>query len=166
MAKQSTPPTNKNDSPKTAAAKGTSSSSRSYLYALTAGLLSSSCCIIQLALNLFSIGCAGFSVLTPLRPLFLGLTLLLVVYTITAYRWSSRTALTLLIVLPLTFSPEMVSVYNQSSLRVQDFTAPSGPFPNVQYTLDTYRNIAWIPNRFKPSFLQGPDLDLATKDSP
>ena len=35
-------------------------------------LLSSSCCVIQLALNMLSVGCAGFnSILGPARPFFL-----------------------------------------------------------------------------------------------
>lgn len=39
------------------------------------GLVSSSCCAIQLVLNLFNIGCAGFNtVLGPWRPVFMGLT--------------------------------------------------------------------------------------------
>jgi len=39
------------------------------------GLLSSSCCVLQLILNAFSFGCAGFNtVLGPLRPYFLALT--------------------------------------------------------------------------------------------
>ena len=38
------------------------------------GLLSSSCCLIQLFLNLFPVGCAGFSVLDRHKPLFLALT--------------------------------------------------------------------------------------------
>jgi copper chaperone CopZ len=42
--------------------------------ALASGLLASSCCVLQLALNAASIGCAGFSVLTPWRPLFRALT--------------------------------------------------------------------------------------------
>ena len=39
-------------------------------------LLSSSCCVIQLALNILSVGCAGFnSVLGPARPFFLACAL-------------------------------------------------------------------------------------------
>ena len=39
-------------------------------------LLSSSCCVIQLALNLLSVGCAGFnSILGPARPFFLACAL-------------------------------------------------------------------------------------------
>ncbi|ORY95245.1 hypothetical protein BCR43DRAFT_492678 [Syncephalastrum racemosum] len=33
-------------------------------------LLASSCCVIQLVLNMLSISCAGFAVLTPYRPWF------------------------------------------------------------------------------------------------
>ena len=40
------------------------------------GLLSSSCCALQLALNAFSVGCAGFNTyLGPARPFLLALTL-------------------------------------------------------------------------------------------
>ncbi|KAK9840601.1 hypothetical protein WJX81_003915 [Elliptochloris bilobata] len=42
--------------------------------AVLGGLLSSSCCVLQLFLNALSFGCAGFSLLTPYRPLFLALT--------------------------------------------------------------------------------------------
>ncbi len=42
--------------------------------AVLGGLLSSSCCVLQLALNAASLGCAGFSALTPYRPLFLAAT--------------------------------------------------------------------------------------------
>lgn len=39
------------------------------------GLVSSSCCAVQLVLNVFNIGCAGFNtVLGPWRPVFIGLT--------------------------------------------------------------------------------------------
>ncbi|KAG0047789.1 hypothetical protein BGZ83_007223 [Gryganskiella cystojenkinii] len=99
----------------TTTSASTSSSSSSYLSALVLGLLSSSCCIIQLVLNVFSIGCAGFSVLTDFRPLFLSISSLLILYTIYKYRFSSRTALTLAITLILTATPEMVAVYNQSN---------------------------------------------------
>lgn len=45
-----------------------------YAYAVLGGLLSSQCCVIQLALNAMSVGCAGFSALTPYRPAFLAAT--------------------------------------------------------------------------------------------
>ena len=43
-----------------------------------AGLLSSSCCLLQIMLNAFSIGCAGFNtILGPVRPYFMALALTL-----------------------------------------------------------------------------------------
>ena len=43
-----------------------------------AGLLSSSCCLLQVMLNSFSIGCAGFNtVLGPVRPYFMALAVTL-----------------------------------------------------------------------------------------
>lgn len=39
--------------------------------AVLAGLLNSSCCVVQLILNWFSVGCAGFAILDPFRPIFL-----------------------------------------------------------------------------------------------
>eukprot|EP00933_Yihiella_yeosuensis_P079869 TRINITY_DN9328_c0_g2_i1.p1 TRINITY_DN9328_c0_g2~~TRINITY_DN9328_c0_g2_i1.p1 ORF type:complete len:468 (+),score=79.74 TRINITY_DN9328_c0_g2_i1:83-1486(+) len=42
------------------------------------GLLSSSCCALQLILNLFNFGCAGFNTyLGPVRPIFLAITITL-----------------------------------------------------------------------------------------
>jgi hypothetical protein len=51
-----------------------------YAYAVVGGLLSSSCCVIQLALNAMSVGCAGFSVLTPYRPSLIAVTALGLAY--------------------------------------------------------------------------------------
>jgi hypothetical protein len=53
---------------------GSSSQMLLSLGALTGGLLSSSCCVIQLVLNYTSIGCAGFSALTPYRHVFRAMT--------------------------------------------------------------------------------------------
>ncbi|CAG8500582.1 4723_t:CDS:1 [Funneliformis mosseae] len=94
-----------------------SDSKSSYIWATITGLLSSSCCIIQLILNFFSIGCAGFSVLTPYRPIFLSFTAILIIYTITKYGISSkRTLITLLISISLTASPELISLHNQGKI--------------------------------------------------
>lgn len=42
------------------------------------GMLSSSCCAVQLILNLFNFGCAGFNTyLGPIRPAFLAMTIIL-----------------------------------------------------------------------------------------
>lgn len=49
------------------------------------GLLSSSCCVLQLALNMLSIGCAGFNtILGPIRPQMIAITL-----TLQAFMWQT-----------------------------------------------------------------------------
>ncbi|GBC01986.1 hypothetical protein RclHR1_04400009 [Rhizophagus clarus] len=101
-----------------------SSDKSSYIWAITTGLLSSSCCIIQLVLNLFSISCAGFSILTPYRPIFLSFTTILILYTISKYGINSkRTLVTLLISLSLSSSPEIVSLYNQGRITTSSFSS-------------------------------------------
>ncbi|KAK3820620.1 MAG: hypothetical protein JOS17DRAFT_793977 [Linnemannia elongata] len=145
-----------NDTPQLQSASTSSPPSPrwSYISAVTLGLLSSSCCLIQLALNLMSIGCAGFSVLTPYRPLFLAFSSLLVLVTIYKYRWSSRTTLTLALVLALTTTPEMVAVYNQSSTgslqRLPDTLLAA---PSSILRLPTFlENVQWS----IPAFLTAP----------
>ncbi|KAF9537625.1 hypothetical protein EC957_007852 [Mortierella hygrophila] len=162
MTKQKT----SNDSPQLPSLSTTSPSSPrwGYISAATLGLLSSSCCLIQLALNLLSVGCAGFSVLTPYRPLFLVFSSLLVLVTIYKYRWSSRTALTLALVLTLTTTPEMVAVYNQSSTgslrRLPDTFLLATPSSVLR--LPTFlENVQWN----IPAFLTAPS-GVMTRDEP
>ncbi|KAF9949669.1 hypothetical protein BGZ70_001673, partial [Mortierella alpina] len=109
--------------PSPSSSSSSSPSSWSYLSAAAVGLLSSSCCVIQLVLNIFSIGCAGFSILTPLRPVFITISAGLILYTVYQYRWSSRTAITLAMTLFLTATPEMVALHNQSSLGTLPWNA-------------------------------------------
>ncbi|EIE18468.1 hypothetical protein COCSUDRAFT_34498 [Coccomyxa subellipsoidea C-169] len=82
------------------------------------GLLSSSCCLVQLALNLFSVGCAGFSVLTPYRPLFMGLTTASLGYSHLRHGNPQRSILALGMALSLAGMPELVQLYNESQLRL------------------------------------------------
>ncbi|KAH7049090.1 hypothetical protein BKA57DRAFT_463020 [Linnemannia elongata] len=162
MTKQKT----SNDTPQVPSPSTTSLPSPrwSYISAITLGLLSSSCCIIQLALNLLSVGCAGFSVLTPYRPLFLTFSSLLVLVTIYKYRWSSRSALTLALVLTLTTTPEMVAVYNQSSTgslqRLPDTFLLGAPSSVLR--LPTFlENVQWS----IPALLKAPS-GVVTHDEP
>ncbi|CAM6088990.1 unnamed protein product [Calypogeia fissa] len=91
--------------------------SKSYLLATVTGLLSSSCCVIQLILNTFSISCAGFSVLTPYRPLFLCLTIFVTIASAREYGLlTRRTLTTLLIASMLSASPEVVKIYNEGGV--------------------------------------------------
>ncbi|KAK3260754.1 hypothetical protein CYMTET_30314 [Cymbomonas tetramitiformis] len=75
------------------------------------GLLSSSCCALQLILNFFSLGCAGFNtVLGPVRPFLMASTLLLQVWTWSVayarpYQWKAA-AVSSSVCLVLTFLPE------------------------------------------------------------
>ncbi|KAF8975551.1 hypothetical protein BGZ46_009051 [Entomortierella lignicola] len=111
----------------------------SYFPAITLGLLSSSCCVIQLILNIFSIGCAGFSILTPFRPLFTSLSVLLIAFTFYKYRLSTRTATTLVIALILTASPELVAVHNQTALQSLGDTSNSLLLPINEF----FQKLRW-----------------------
>jgi copper chaperone CopZ len=85
------------------------------LPALTA-LLSSSCCVIQLILNFFSISCAGFAVLTPYRSLLGSITIVLLSYNLYSKGLNNRqTRLSLVISLLLMISPDIVNWMNQST---------------------------------------------------
>ncbi|KAG0261284.1 hypothetical protein DFQ27_003071 [Actinomortierella ambigua] len=111
---KSAPATDDRDVSDSVTLQRTSSSLQSYLYAALMGLLTSSCCIIQLVLNAFSIGCAGFSVLTPFRPVFLSLSISMIIYNIVKYGRSRplQTLITILIVTTLSLSPELVAHKN------------------------------------------------------
>lgn len=77
-------------------------------------LLSSSCCIIQLILNMFSISCAGFAILTPYRGLLTSLSVLMLSYGI--YKKGIRNGsvmFSVLICMLLMISPEIVKKQNQ-----------------------------------------------------
>merc|ERR1740130_1567534 len=83
------------------------------------GLLSSSCCVLQILLNALSLGCAGFNTyLGPARPLFLAATVLLqlsgwsVVLNNPIADWR-YTALGSGIALVLALMPEAIYLYHQ-----------------------------------------------------
>lgn len=87
------------------------------LPALTA-LLSSSCCVIQLILNFFSVSCAGFAVFTPYRSILSTITILLLSYnlvTTTTATQTKRKLVVLIVSVLLMVSPEVVQWVNQSS---------------------------------------------------
>ena len=107
-------------------------------------LLSSSCCVVQLALNAASLGCAGFNtVLGPLRPVFLALTAQLRVALAAAesrpggsatLRASNTAGLVLTLV--LTLAPELVALQSgaRSALRRRRRCAVAAP-PRSQVCL-------------------------------
>lgn len=73
-------------------------------------LLSSSCCLIQVFLNYLQYPCAGFSILTPYRTLFLSLTILSLTISIRKHGLTASSILSILII-P---TPELLDYYNQS----------------------------------------------------
>ncbi|KAG0267518.1 hypothetical protein BGZ95_002830 [Linnemannia exigua] len=152
MAKQ---PTSSDSSLSPSVSETTPSHRWSYIMAVILGLLSSSCCLIQLALNLMSVGCAGFSILTPYRPLFLAFSSLLVLFNLFNYRWSPRTAWTVALVVTLTTTPEMVAIYNQSSAgslqRLPDTFLAS---PSAVRLPDFLKHAPWAAPAFLSSSLR------------
>lgn len=81
-------------------------------------LLSSSCCIIQLVLNYFSISCAGFTIFTPYRPFFTSITVMLLTWNVLYhYNHKNKTRLLFSVVFSvmLMLSPEIIQYINQHS---------------------------------------------------
>lgn len=87
------------------------------LGALTGGLLSSSCCVLQLVLNCMSIGCAGFSAITPYQSYFKLLTGGLLSYLVRKQGLNRRTATTVLCSCMLMMSQDIVSIYNKGTMQ-------------------------------------------------
>ncbi|KAH9269100.1 hypothetical protein BASA83_008851 [Batrachochytrium salamandrivorans] len=85
--------------------------------ATTASLLSSSCCVIQLLLNYLSLGCAGFSILTPYRMELTAISVSLLATTVWKAGLSWKTGLTLCISVCLMLSPDGVATYNDGRLN-------------------------------------------------
>lgn len=88
-------------------------SSQNY-WSLFSALLSSSCCVIQLVLNLFSFSCAGFSVLTPFRPFLVVLTITVLSYTLFSQGLNFRTVSNVVFCVLLMQSQDIVDHFNQS----------------------------------------------------
>ncbi|CAF0899001.1 unnamed protein product [Rotaria sordida] len=90
-----------------------------WINGLIGGLLISSCCLIQLSLNLFGIGCAGLNtLLLPYRPLFISLTIISLTYSFFRYRPSKwHFTIVIIFTLILSFSPELLRIYNNQFSR-------------------------------------------------
>ena len=86
------------------------------------GLLASSCCALQLLLNAFSLGCAGFNtVLGPIRPTSLAITTLVQAsswYVAWNRPWQWKpTIISSVVVISLAFFPEVLFWYTTSAAR-------------------------------------------------
>lgn len=108
------------------------------LFAVSEGLLGSSCCIVQLGLNVFSVGCAGFAAMDaargPARALAIGA---LLYRSVTESRGGRLWPLTLRgfvvcsVTALLAFTPELVQVVNQRALL-----QPVAVRPSVEFLVD------------------------------
>ncbi|GAB5034364.1 Hypothetical protein NocV09_01801390 [Nannochloropsis oceanica] len=100
------------------------------LAATVGGLLSSSCCAVQLVLNSISVGCAGFAVLDRFRPLFLFLTFSslaykTVTYDIQLHKKPLRSLPTWLVAVALASAPVLVRRLNRGELSMGSFNLAS-----------------------------------------
>ena len=94
------------------------------------GLLSSSCCALQLLLNAMSMGCAGFNtVLGPMRPTLLSLTIVVQVsswYVAWSRAWQwYPTAVSTVLVLSMSLLPEILQLLYSSRRSVLGATSSS-----------------------------------------
>ncbi|GIL95921.1 hypothetical protein Vretimale_1837 [Volvox reticuliferus] len=96
---------------------------------LAGGLLSSSCCIIQLALNLMNLGCAGFAVLTPWKTQFRTFTFVALAHLIYRDKLNRRSLLTIALTIALMFSQDAVRLHNLYT----GLPSPTAAEPNGRY---------------------------------
>lgn len=109
--------------------------------ALVPAVLASSCCIPQLLMTFtMGFGCLGFAVLTPFRPLFLGLTAIAAVAAVQNRGFKWQTAMLLLLTAFVAFSDAIVREYNDGDMQkaVAQTTVFGHPFP------------AWLPAVLAP----------------
>lgn len=85
------------------------------LLAICSSLVASNCCILQLILNFFSIGCAGFAILDPLRPYARTATVASVVYMMLTRSGRTKRSSWMIsaISLLLLTSQDMIALYNK-----------------------------------------------------
>lgn len=100
------------------------------LAATVGGLLSSSCCAVQLVLNSISVGCAGFAVLDRFRPLFLLLTFSSLAYKTVTYdvhlhKKPLRSLPTWLVAVALASAPVLVRRLNRGGLSMGSWSSAS-----------------------------------------
>lgn len=88
---------------------------------IVTAMLSSSCCIIQLVLNFFSISCAGFAIFTPYRTLLSSITIVLLSYNM----YHNKTKTSAIVCILLMISPEIVAYINQHTKASSTTTAAS-----------------------------------------
>eukprot|EP00798_Chlamydomonas_sp_ICE-L_P011671 gene11671-34392_t len=134
---------------------------------LLGSLLSSSCCVIQLLLNLLNFGCAGFAIMNPYSPYLRAATACVFsAYAVKYGIWSSRALLTLACSLLLMLSQDLVSSWNQGSLDVPNWLSLGG-----DGSFQPQLNPSWLGLtvgllRSHPSLKQEPDYTSGTGGAP
>lgn len=96
-----------------------SKSIKKELFALFSATLASSCCWIQLLLNALKFGCAGFSILTPYRPLFLALTCISAILTVRRKSWI-RSAIFLAVVFGIALMDQVISLPSSREIQMNE----------------------------------------------
>ncbi|KAI9243364.1 hypothetical protein BDA99DRAFT_566701 [Phascolomyces articulosus] len=86
-------------------------------------LVSSSCCIVQLVLNIFSYSCAGFAIFTPYRSYLTTITVILLSFQFYKNGWKNpRVWTTTFLSLLLMVTPEIVSWLNVNTTKTTTMT--------------------------------------------
>jgi len=98
------------------------------VFSVVSALVGSSCCVIQLALNAMEVGCAGFAIFDPLRPVFTAVTLVALSYQNWRFGWKANWKPTLLSVL-LLLSPWIVTLVSQEALGTAQLAVSSAFLP-------------------------------------
>jgi copper chaperone CopZ len=113
-------------------------------------LLASACCLLQLGLNVLSIGCAGFNTyLGPLRPYFMAILMVLSLQNALSMNtfWSSRIILTMLTRWSVALLPEGLFLWNkyfvERSLTNDDLSANT-LYADVELDVPTMGCVACI----------------------
>jgi hypothetical protein len=89
-------------------------SSKTWFAVIVGGLLSSSCCALQLLLNFMGVGCAGFAILSPYRLCFLAASLLFfMIRTPHSYSNAIVRSTQAAIFCALVSMPEIISFYSR-----------------------------------------------------
>ena len=106
---------------------------------VTGAMVSSGCCLVQLALNAMSLGCAGFGILTPYKKVFLGLTFgsLMIQWRFAGLRKKKKRRLILMtmIVIFVAFSSELLEIYNNNRFHLNSINQNGNHHDNIIQTI-------------------------------
>eukprot|EP01060_Flectonema_neradi_P006408 TRINITY_DN14321_c0_g1_i1.p1 TRINITY_DN14321_c0_g1~~TRINITY_DN14321_c0_g1_i1.p1 ORF type:complete len:169 (+),score=16.97 TRINITY_DN14321_c0_g1_i1:43-549(+) len=97
--------------------------------AITGAILCSGCCVLQLMLNFMAFGCAGLSVVEPVRMYFVPITMASAMYLFATGKGSLVTRVVKVVfIMALALSPELLNVYNDNQSQQVAESRPSYEF--------------------------------------